>query len=92
MKILYQPFGLVISLLAGILARKVFDLIWTRIDDEEPPGPTTQEAPWPKLLGATAVQGLVFALTKMAVNRGGARTFEYFTGFWPGEKKPDPKD
>ena len=37
MKVLYKPFGLILGILAGVIGRKVFDFVWTKIDDEEPP-------------------------------------------------------
>ena len=36
-RILFAPFSIVGSLIAGLVARKAFDRIWARIDDEEPP-------------------------------------------------------
>ena len=89
MKILYKPFGIVIGLIAGYLARQVFSQIWGHIDDREPPKPTTEESSWGKVLGAAAVQGSVFAVTKAAVNRSGAKGFHRLTGIWPGEKRPE---
>ncbi len=40
MKLLYKPFGVILGILAGLLGRKAFDFVWTKIDDEEPPEPT----------------------------------------------------
>jgi len=89
MKILYKPIGIVVGILAGILARQVFSQIWGHIDEREPPKPTTEETSWGKVLGAAAVQGATLAVTKAAVNRGGAKGFHHLTGIWPGEKRPE---
>src|SRR3954454_8773390 len=89
MKILYKPFGIIVGIIAGILARQVFSQIWGRIDEREPPKPTTKETTWGKLLGAAAIQGAVFAVTKAVVNRSGAKGFQWLTGIWPGEKRPE---
>jgi hypothetical protein len=89
MKLLYKPFGIVIGLIAGYLARQVFSQIWGHIDDREPPKPTDEETSWGKVLGAAAVQGATFAVTKAAVNRGGAEGFHRLTGIWPGAKRPE---
>jgi hypothetical protein len=91
MKLLYKPFGIILGLVAGFAGRKAFDVIWTKIDDEDPPKPTTELAPWGKVLGAAAIQGLIFAVVKAAVNRAGAKSYEHLTGVWPGEKVPDPE-
>lgn len=89
MKLLYKPFGIIIGMLAGFLARQVFNEVWGRIDDREPPTPTTLESSWGRVLGAAAVQGATFAVTKAAVNRGGAKSFQWLTGIWPGETRPE---
>jgi hypothetical protein len=89
MKLIYKPFGIVLGLFAGFLGKKLFEQIWGMIDDYEPPKPTTQHANWPKVLGAAAVEGVAFKVTRAAVNRAGARSFEHLTGVWPGEKVPD---
>ena len=41
------------------------------------------------MLGAAAVQGVTFKVTRAAVDRAGANGFAHLTGFWPGEKAPD---
>ena len=89
MKMLYKPFGLIVSVLAGILARQVFNQVWGYVDDREPPKATTQETTWGQVLGAAAVQGATFGITKAAVNRSGAKGFQWLTGIWPGEKRPE---
>ena len=89
MKLLYKPFGMVVGIIAGILARQVFNQVWGHLDDREPPKATTQETTWGKLLGAAAVQGATFSMTKAAVNRTGAKGFHWLTGIWPGERRPE---
>ena len=91
MRLLYRPFGIVISLAAAMLSKSVFNFIWSRIDDEEPPAATIENVSWPKVLTAAAIQGIVFQTVRAAVNRSGAQGFQYLTGVWPGEKQPDPK-
>jgi uncharacterized protein DUF4235 len=86
MKILYKPFGIVLGLLAGLISQKLFNAVWGIFDKEEPPKPTTEEANWPKVIAAAAVQGLTFRVTRATVDRLGAQGFRYFTGIWPGEK------
>jgi uncharacterized protein DUF4235 len=90
MKLIYKPFGIILGILAGLLGRKAFDFVWTKIDDEEPPEPTTEMASWRRVLAAAAVQGVIFRVTKVAVDRYGAIGWRHLTGVWPGEKRPDP--
>ncbi len=89
MKLLYKPFGLVVGIIAGILAKQAFNQVWGHIDEREPPKATTEEASWAKVLGAAAVQGATFGITKAAVNRSGAKGFHWLTGIWPGEKRAE---
>ena len=89
MKLIYKPFGIVLGLIAGFLSKKIFDQVWGLIDDREPPKATTKHATWPKVIAAAAVEGVAFKVTRAAVDRAGARSFEHVTGVWPGEKAPD---
>ena len=92
MGLIYKPFGIILGILAGLAGKKLFNFAWTKIDDEEPPKATTEVAPWAKVLGAAALQGVIFKVTRVVVDRFGARSWAYLTGVWPGEKRPDPED
>ena len=92
MGLIYKPFGLVLGFLAAFAGRKLFDFVWTKFDDEEPPEPTTEMATWGKVVAAAAVQGLIFRTTKVVVDRYGAIGWRHLTGTWPGEKRPDPDE
>jgi hypothetical protein len=91
-KLIYKPFGIVIGILSGLVAKKLFEALWGVFDKEEPPKPTTQEATWPKVLAAAAVQGVTFKVVRAAVDRSGAKGFNYLTGVWPGEKRPEESE
>ena len=90
-KVLYKPFGIVAGIIAGLLSKKLFEQIWGFFDKEEPPDATTRDTTWPKVLGAAAVEGVTFKVTRAAVDRAGARSFERLTGVWPGDKEQDPE-
>ena len=51
-----------------------------------------EQATWVKIVGAAALQGVIFKVTRVIVDRFGARGFAYLTGIWPGEKRSDPDD
>jgi hypothetical protein len=87
MKILYKPFALIAGLIGARIAKSTFDAIWSRIDDQEPPKPTTAEASFPKVVAAAALEAATMAAIGAAVDRAGARTFHHLTGFWPGEHR-----
>jgi hypothetical protein len=90
MGLIYKPIGIVLGLLAGLLGKRLFDFAWTKIDDEEPPKPTTQDTTWARVIAAAAVQGVIFKTTRVVVDRYGAKGWYHLTGSWPGEKRPDP--
>jgi hypothetical protein len=92
MGLIYKPIGLLLGILAGLLSKRIFDFVWTKVDDEEPPKATTEQTTWQKVLAAAAVQGVIFRVTHVAVDRYGAMAWRHLTGVWPGEKRPDPDD
>jgi len=85
-KLLFTPFSIAFSLLAGLVARKVFDRIWLAIDDEEPPDPGEELEPLPRILLAAGLQATVFALARALFDRQARKTFRGLTGTWPGPK------
>lgn len=87
-KILYRPWGLVASLLGGLIAGQIFQKVWQKLDpdsSEDPPKPLESEYRLRKILIAAAVQGAIFTVVRALINRGGARVFERWTGEWPGD-------
>jgi Protein of unknown function (DUF4235) len=91
-KLIYRPIGLIMGILSALVARRIFNFAWTKIDDEDPPKGTTQQAPWVKVLAAAALQGVIFKTTRVVVDRYCAASWNYLTGVWPGEKRPDPDE
>jgi Protein of unknown function (DUF4235) len=91
MRLIYRPIGLILGILSGLVGKRIFDFVWTKIDDEEPPKGTTQYAPWVKMLGAAALQGMIFKSTRVVVDHYCAAGWNYLTGVWPGEKRPEPE-
>jgi Protein of unknown function (DUF4235) len=92
MKLLYKPIGLILGLLAGLAGKKLFEFVWTKLDDEEPPEFTTQETTWRRVLAVAALEGVIFRVTRAAADRWGAVGWQYLTGSWPGERRADPDD
>jgi hypothetical protein len=92
MGLIYKPIGIVLGILAALLGKRLFTFVWTKIDDEEPPEATTELTSWRKLLAVATVQGVIFRVTRVTVDRYGAIGWRYLTGTWPGEKRPDPDE
>ncbi|MDO9380378.1 MAG: DUF4235 domain-containing protein [Nocardioidaceae bacterium] len=86
-KILYRPFGIVSSILGGLLASTIFKQVWKRAspgDKSDPPKPLESEYPIKELMVAALIQGAIYSVVKASIDRGGARLFERWTGEWPG--------
>lgn len=90
MKLAYKPLGIVLGILGGLIGKRIFDLVWARVDDEDPPKATTRETSVGKLVAASAVQGVIFKVVRVLVDRAGAKGWFHLTGAWPGEERPDP--
>ena len=84
-KAAYKPIGLGGSLLAATTASAVFKQIWRRVaHEDDAPDALQSEYSLPKILLAAAIQGVIFAVVKALIERGGAKGFERITGSWPG--------
>ena len=89
MKIVFTPISIVLGLIAGLVGQKIFEKLWSLVDDQEPPSPEHREFSWPKLIGALLVEGAIFRLVKGLTDHGARRTFAKATGTWPGEEAPE---
>jgi Protein of unknown function (DUF4235) len=89
-RVIFVPLGIVGGLIAGQISKKIFDFIWSRISDEEAPGPDQHQISWPPLIAALAIQGALFRVAKGLVDRGTRIGYLRLTGSWPGEERPDP--
>ena len=85
-KLAYRPIGLVTGILAGTLSGIVFKQVWKQIaDEDDAPGALQSEYSMREVVLAAALQGAIFAATKAAIDRAGARGFKQLTGAWPGD-------
>ena len=88
-RLLFIPFGIAAGLIAGLVGKFAFDKLWGLIDEQEPPEPEHREASMPKLVAALALEGAIFRTTRGIVEHGARRSFQRFTGEWPGEPRPE---
>jgi len=87
-KILYKPWGIGSSVVAGVIAGQIFKQVWKHAapgDQDDAPKALESEYDLKQVLIAAALQGAIFAVVKAAVSRAGARAFERWTGEWPGD-------
>ena len=85
----FTPFGLVVGLAAGQLAKKIFDKVWGLIRDEEAPRPKHREVPVATLVLALLVEGAIARVVRGMVDHGSRHGWAQLTGAWPGEERPE---
>lgn len=87
-RLIYKPFGLIVSVLGGLVAGTVFKRVWSAVGhEEEAPKATDEDKGWREVVVAAAAQGAVFGAVKALIDRGGATGFAWLTGAWPGRSK-----
>jgi hypothetical protein len=85
-KLAYRPIGLIGGILAGTLSGVVFKQIWKAVaNEDDAPSALQSEYAMKEVVLAAAIQGAIFAATKAAIERAGARGFKQLTGAWPGD-------
>jgi hypothetical protein len=90
-KILFVPFSLAGGVVAGIVAKKLFELAWGVFADEEAPEPKHREISMKKLIPALLLEGALFRIVRGFFDHGTRRAFSETTGSWPGEERPEPE-
>lgn len=68
-----------------LIASAAFKQAWKIIEGEDDaPDATDEDRTWQQILIAAALQGVIFAVAKAAVQRSGAVVTRRLTGTWPG--------
>jgi hypothetical protein len=76
-----------VSVLGGVLAGAIFKRAWkVTVREDDAPKATDARRGWREVLLAAALQGVIFAMVKAAVDRGAAEGTRKLTGVWPGEQ------
>ena len=91
MKLIFLPVSIGTGLLAGLIGKKLFGVIWGVIDDQEPPSAEHREVNVLKLIAALLIEGALFSLIKGLVDHGSRHAFARVTGAWPGDEQPEAK-
>jgi hypothetical protein len=85
-KLAYKPFGLVASVLGGLIAGTLFKTVWKTVAREaDAPNATDAHRGWREVVLAAALEGAVFGAVKATLDRAGASGFARLTGIWPGD-------
>ena len=85
-RFLFVPFSIAGGLVAGLMAKKLFETAWGLIDSEDAPEPEEREVNLGKLAAALAIEGAAFRVAKGLIDHASRRGFERATGSWPGEQ------
>jgi hypothetical protein len=86
-KLTYKALGIVVSLLASLLAGVIFKKVWKLTPgSDQAPEATDERRGWGEILLAAALQGLIFALIKAVFERATAESVRQVTGDWPGDE------
>ena len=89
-KLLFMPVSIASGILAGLLGRKSFTLIWSAVDKQEPPKAEHRRIGIPKLILALVLEGALLRLARGLVDHASRKGFAGLTGVWPGEEGPEP--
>jgi hypothetical protein len=88
-KVLFAPVSIAGGLLAGVIATKIFERIWSLIDEEEAPEAKHRDIPWDKLIPALLLEGAIFRVVRGLFDHAARQAFSRATGTWPGEEAPE---
>jgi hypothetical protein len=94
-RLIFKPFMLISSIVAGKLAGRLFDRIWSALDrkgDGTVHSATEKETPVARAVAGNMVQAATFAGTQAVVSRASVRAIHHFTGFWVGDKPPKSEE
>jgi hypothetical protein len=70
--------------LSGVIGRKIATVLWKRVTGEVPPDTAQEDVTWPQLIPAAIIEGTVWQLSRMALDRSLRRAVQRATGDWPG--------
>jgi hypothetical protein len=88
-KVAFVPISILGGLLAGFLGQKIFDAIWGKVTEHEPPQPEHRQVSLARLVIALIIEGAIFRLVKGLFDHAARRGFARMTGAWPGEESPE---
>lgn len=89
MKLLFLPISVLVGVLAGIVSKKLFSLVWSAIDGAQPPDPKQRGDDYVRLAAALVLEGAMVRLVRGGVDHASRRGFAHLTGAWPGEETTD---
>jgi len=89
-KLVFLPVSVAGGIVAGMVGKKTFEVLWGALDDEEAPDPKHREISFKKLVLALLLEGAIFRAARGLLDHGTRHAFSRLTGSWPGEERPEP--
>ena len=89
-KIIFLPFKVLAGVIAGAVAKRLFEGLWSFVEHETPPDPKHRDVPWKKVIPALLIEGAVFRAARGIGDRASREAFSRLTGAWPGEEREEP--
>jgi hypothetical protein len=77
--------GFPVILLAGIMGQKIAAKLWRQVLGSEPPDTAQEDVRWPQLIPAAIVEGTLYKIARMLIDRGLRVAVAKSTGSWPGQ-------
>jgi hypothetical protein len=90
-KLVFRPVSIAAGIVAGLLGKKLFRVLWGIVDDAEPPKPEERSVPIGKLVLALAAEGALFRLINGLAEHSSRQAFSRLIGSWPGEQSAEAK-
>jgi Protein of unknown function (DUF4235) len=92
MSLAFKPVSIAAGLLAGLIGKRIFGLIWGVVDNEDAPEAKHREVAAGKLILALMLEGAIFGVLRGLADHGARHGFARLTGEWPGPEQPEPKE
>ena len=89
MSVAFKPIGVLSGLAAGMLAKKIFQLLWGLIDDQAAPEPKYRRIHLGKLAAALLLEGAILRVMRGFAEHGARHGFTALAGEWPGDEAPE---
>lgn len=82
---LLNALSLPLLVASGIVGKKIAGMLWKRALGEPPPDTAQEDVRWAQLIPAAVVEGTLWQLSRMILDRSLRRGIVMATGTWPGQ-------
>lgn len=83
-KLGWRLFGGLSAVLAGLAARKLLAMLWTKVTGKNPPmNPASPDTTWPEAIGWAAASGVAMGVARLLATRRAAATWAKASGKLP---------